>query len=174
MVSVMVASSLLPTPQKLKTPFRVARPYHLVQCVSGSPPSVGSCRETNLCTSTMTMVLLANHHRVGRDTSYSAVATAQDPRPVPCHGRQLALWLVPVEWRASTAPRALASTTARTSARCCHRRQWQRCVVSSPVPARLRPRKPDQWPNPIHNQCPFLLPPSPHQRLPRHLNNQQR
>ena len=112
----MVASLLLPTPQKLKTPFRVARPYHLVQRVSGSPPSVGSCQETNLCTSTTTMVLLANHHRVGRDTSSSTVATAQDPRPVPCHGRQLALWLVPVEWRASAAPRALASTTVRTSA----------------------------------------------------------
>jgi hypothetical protein len=41
------------------------------------------------------MALLANHRRGGRDKSSSAAATAQDPRPVPCHGRQLALWLVP-------------------------------------------------------------------------------
>ena len=173
-ISAIVDSIPTPPPHDPKTPLREARPCHLVQRASVRLPSVGSYRATNRLMSMTTMVLSANHRRVGSDTSSSAAATAQDRRPVLCHGRQLALRLVPVELQTSAALHALASTTVRTSARCCRRRLQQRSDASSPVPARLRPRKPHQQPNPIHNLRLFLQHLSPHQRLLRHPNNQQR
>ena len=168
-MSVIVASSWLPRARKFKIQRRVARSYHPVQRASVRPLSAGSCRAMSRYKTT-TMVQLVNHRRVDSDKSSNAAATAPDRRPVPCHGRQLALRLVPVEWRASAALRALASTTARTSERCCRRRPRRHYGASSPVPAQLRPQSPPQQPIPPH-QLPFRARPSPPQRLPRHPDN---
>jgi hypothetical protein len=168
-VSVIVASRRLLRARKFKIQRRVARLYHPVQRASACPLFVGSRRATTR-TSTTTMVQLANHRRVDSETSSLAAATARDHRPVPWHGRQLALMPVPVEWRASAAPHALASTTARTSERCCRRRPPRHYGASSPVPAQLRPQSPPQQSIPPH-QPPLRPRPSPPQRLPRHPDN---
>ena len=168
-MSVIVASSWLPRARKFKTQRRVARKYHPVHRVSVCPLSVGSRRATTR-TSTTTMVQLANHRRVDSDKSSTAAATAPDRRPVPCHGRQLALRLAPVELRTSAALRAAASTTARTSERRCQRQQQQPSDASSPVPAPRPPQNPPQHPN-LPHQLPLRPRPSPPQRLPRHPDN---
>ena len=170
-MSVIAASCCPPRARKFTILRREARSYHSVQRASVRPLSVRSRRATTR-TSTTTMVQLANHHCVDSDKSSSAAATARDHRPVPWHGRQLALRLVPVEWQASAALRALASTTARTSERRCHRRPPRHYGASSPVPAQLRPQSPPQQPN-LPHQLPFRPRPSPSQRLPRHPDNNQ-
>jgi hypothetical protein len=68
---------------------------------------------------------------------------------VPWHGRQLALRLVPVEWQASAALRALASTTARTSERRCHRRPPRHSVL-----LRQSQRNCDHRAHPSNRICP--------------------
>jgi hypothetical protein len=170
-MSVIVASSPVRHPNSKTPVLREARPYRTV--LRARPPSVGSCRETTRQTTT-TMVQLANHHRVVSDTSSSAAATAQDHQLVRCQSLQPAPRLVRAELPTGAALRALVSTTAKTSERRCHRRQQRHFVVFSPVPARLRPRRPPQLVTPINPQRPLLLRPSPPQRLPRHPNNQQR
>ena len=158
-MSIIVASSCQPRARKFKTQRRVARSYPPVHRVRVCPLSVGSRRETTR-TSTTTMVQLVNLRCVDNDTSSSAAATVQDHRPVPRHGRQLALQLVPVELRTSAALRALASTTVRTSERRCRRRQQRHSDVFSPVPAPLPPQNPPQQSNPLP-QPPFRSRPSP-------------
>ena len=170
-MSVIVASSPVRHPNSKTPVLLAARPYRTV--LRARPPSVGSCRETTRQTTT-TMVPLANHHLVVSDKSSSAAATAQDHRLVLCHGRQPVQQLVRAELPTSAALRALASTTAKTSERRCHRRLQRHFAASSPVPARLQPWSPPQQVIPIHPQRPFPLRPSPHQRLPWHPNNQQR
>ena len=168
-MSVIVASCCQPRARKFKTHRRVARSYPPVLRASVRPLSVGSCRVMSRYKTT-TMVQLANHRRVDSDKSFSDAATAPDLRPVPCHGRQPALRLVPVELRTSAALRAAASTTARTSARRCQRRRQRPSDVSSPVPATLPPQSPPQQPNLTH-QLPLRPRPSPPQRLPRQPDN---
>ena len=163
----------MPTPLKLKTPFRVAPPYLLVQRLRSCPPSV-ACRET--LRSTMKSMLPRRNHRLAASAMPSpAAATAQDHRPAPSRGRQHAHWLVPVAWRINAALRARVLTTARTSERRCRRRQRRLFGAFLQLPKRLRLRRqqPQQRP-PIPHQQRILPRRRPPQSLPRHPNNQQR
>ena len=173
-MSAIVASSRMPTPQKLQTLIRVAPPYYLVQRLRVCPPSVGSSRATTLHISKTTMVRLVNHRRVGSETSSLAAVTAHALRPAPTRGRQLAHWPAPVALQISAALRALASATARTSERSCQRRQ-RPFAVFLPPPARRPPRRHHhQQRTPIPHQHQLLSRQSPSQRLPKHPNNQLR
>ena len=143
-VSVIVASSLLPTPQKLKTPFRVAPPYHLARRQSELRPPV--VRLETYRSMARTMAPLRNHRHAVRETSSLDAATAPDHRPAPSRSRQRAPRLVHVEWRTSAALRALALLTAKTSERRCRRRRRRPFDASLQRPAwqRHRMRHPQQ------------------------------
>ena len=171
MISVIVGSS--PTLQlHRKTPTREARPYLAVLCgVSAHLPALANRRTTSTMATTKMDRQSSNHHRVASVSPFKNAAIAQDHRPVPCLVPQLVLWLVLAKLPTSAALRALASTTARTSGPPSRRRRQRLSERSSPIKARLPPRK-KQKKHPIHRQQQLdrRNPPS----LPRHLNNPPR